>query len=299
MAAQGAFSLVGRVALVTGCGAADGIGFACAVLLAQQGASVAIASTTQDRISAREKELRALGYSSVLGVVGDLSESATAEKVVQQVVDKFARLDILINNAGMSQTGESSESGTLVSQPHADFERKVQITLFTAVNVTRAALPHMRGNKYGRVVNISSVTGPIVSAPGSVAYSIAKGGMDGLTRSVAVEEARYGITINSVQPGWIHTGSSDEDELVAGRYTPVGRPAHPQEVAAPVIFLASSAASYITGTTLCVDGGNTIQEHHGPMGEFPESDPLPADLEPPEAFKGEALAPVKRAKLSA
>merc|ERR1719291_752762 len=138
----------------------------------------------------------------------------------------------------------------------------------------------MRHNRYGRVVNISSVTGPVVSAPGSVAYSVAKGGMDGLTRGVAVEEARYGITINSVQPGWIHTGSSDEDELVAGRYTPVGRPAHPQEVAAPVVFFASSAASYITGTTLVVDGGNTIQEHHGPEPEFPANDQLPSELLP-------------------
>merc|ERR1711966_351294 len=150
----------------------------------------------------------------------------------------------------MCQTGASSEDGTLVSQPCPDFERKIRITLFTCINVTRAALPHMRKNRFGRVVNISSVTGPIVSAPGSAAYSVAKGGMDGLTRSVAVEEARYGITVNSIQPGWIHTGSSDEDELIAGQYTPVGRPAHPQEVAAPVAFLASSAASYITGTTL-------------------------------------------------
>merc|ERR1711879_899759 len=121
------------------------------------------------------------------------------------VFDKFGRLDVLINNAGMSQTGQSSESGTLVSQPRADFDRKIQITLFTAINVTRAALPYMRQQRYGRAVNISSVTGPIVSAPGSVAYSVAKGGMDGLTRSVAIEEARYGITINSIQPGWIHT----------------------------------------------------------------------------------------------
>mmetsp|Transcript_83265 Transcript_83265/g.258517 ORF Transcript_83265/g.258517 Transcript_83265/m.258517 type:complete len:292 (-) Transcript_83265:110-985(-) len=291
MASGGAFSLAGRVALVTGCGAADGIGFACARLLAEQGATVAIASTTQERISAREQELRALGHASVVGLVGDLTDAAAAEGVVRQVVERHGRLDILVNNAGMAQTGASSVSGTLVSQPVANFDRMVQITLQTAVNTTRAALPHMRRNRYGRVVNVSSVTGPIVSAPGSVAYSVAKGGMDGLTRGAAAEEARYGITVNSVQPGWIATGSSEEDELIAGRHTPVGRPAHPQEVAAPVAFLASSAASYVTGTTLVVDGGNTIQEHHGPQATHPENDPLPDGLEVPPPFQGQALAP--------
>lgn len=291
MSVAGAFSLNDRVALITGCGAADGIGFACATLLAQQGASLAIASTTQERISARSSELVARGYKSVLPLVGDLSDASVAEALVKQVVDHYGRLDILVNNAGMSQIGMSSEGGTLVSQPRHDFERKLHITLLTAINVTRAALPHMRRNRYGRVVNVSSVTGPVVSAPGSVAYSVAKGGMDGLTRGVAVEEARYGITINSVQPGWIHTGSSDEDEIVAGRYTPVGRPGHPQEIAAAVAFFSSSASSYITGTTLVVDGGNTIQEHHGPVGEFPSSDPLPPDMEPPPPFDGNVLVP--------
>lgn len=232
-----------------------------------------------------------MGYTSVLGLTGDLSDAGVAERLVQEVVAEYGRLDILVNNAGMCQTGTSSTDGTLVSQPIADFERKVQITLSTAVNTTRAALPQMRRNRYGRVVNMSSVTGPLVSAPGSVAYSVAKGGMDGLTRAVSVEEARYGITINSVQPGWIHTGSSDEDELIAGGFTPVGRPAKPHEVAAAVAFFASSASSYVTGTTLVVDGGNTVQEHHGAMPEFPANDRLPAGIEPPAAFEGSPLAP--------
>jgi 3-oxoacyl-[acyl-carrier protein] reductase len=196
-----AFSLHGRVALVTGCGSANGIGFACATLLASQGALVAITSTTEERIMVRADELRGMGHQEVIALVGDLGEASQAEGIVRHVVGKWGRLDILVNNAGMAQTGHSVTGGTLVSQPLDAFETQLRITLMTAVNVTRSALPYMRKNGYGRIVNISSVTGPLVSAPGAVAYSIAKSGMDGLTRSVALEEARYGICINSVLPG--------------------------------------------------------------------------------------------------
>lgn len=285
------FSLHGRVALVTGCGSPNGIGFACARLLSDQGAIVAIASTTEERIKARADELRKLGHGKVLALVGDLGDALTAERIVGEVVAAFGRLDVLVNNAGMVQTGSNVMGGSLVSQPVPDFDSQLRITLMTAINTTRAALPQMRRNRYGRIVNVSSVTGPLVSAPGAVAYSVAKSGMDGLTRSVALEEAWYGININSVLPGWIVTDSSEDHELVAGGFTPVGRPGSAQEVAAAVAFLSSSAAAYITGTTLVVDGGNCVQEHHGPVAQFPISDPLPPSLEPPESFLGTAIVP--------
>jgi 3-oxoacyl-[acyl-carrier protein] reductase len=116
---------------------------------------------------------------------------------------------------------------------------------------------------HGRVINVSSVTGPIVSYPGNSGYSAGKGGMDGLMRALAVETGSHGVTVNSVAPGWITTGSSSPEEIEGGRNTPVGRPGTPVEVAELIAFLATEGASYITGRSIVVDGGNIIQEFKG------------------------------------
>ncbi len=249
----------GQTALVTGAGSAEGIGFAIAKRLLAAGAHLAITSTT-DRIRERARELDA-GGKRVLALVADLTDEHAVQKLVAEVLHHNERIDVLVNNAGMAQTGRLLESKTLQDSSYTDWRRQIEITLHTAFLMTRAVLPGMVQRKYGRIVNVSSVTGPLVSNRGSSAYGAAKAAMDGMMRAVALESAQYGVTINAVAPGWIATASSTESERIAGLHTPIGRPGTPAEVAAAICFLASPEASYITGQSLVVDGGNILQEN--------------------------------------
>jgi 3-oxoacyl-[acyl-carrier protein] reductase len=258
----------GRVAVITGAGSPLGIGFATARALAQRGAKIAITSTT-DRINERAREL-ATESADVFALPADLRDHATTHMLVREVLERYGRIDILVNNAGMTQISNPDEtlSRSLVELSEADWDYSMALNLKTTFNVTKAVLPSMLAANYGRIVNVSSVTGPLVSNPRATAYSAAKAGMVGLTRSLAMEVARKGITVNAVAPGWIETASSTAEEIIAGKNTPVGRPGRADEVAAAIAFLATESASYVTGQMIVVDGGNTVQEYKGPPDSY-------------------------------
>jgi 3-oxoacyl-[acyl-carrier protein] reductase len=254
---------VGRVALITGAGSPTGIGFAAATALGREGAALAICSTT-DRIHSQAAALQAMGYEAA-GFVADLVDRAQVRGLAGDVLARFGRIDILVNNAGMVTVDDpDDDSPSFLTLTDEQWDLAIARNLGTAFNVTRAVTPGMVESGWGRVVMVSSVTGPVVTDPGSVGYSAAKAGMDGLMRGVAIEVAAAGVTVNSVAPGWIATGSQLPSEASAGRHTPIGRSGTPQEIAEVIAFLASDRASYVIGTSIVVDGGNTIQETKGP-----------------------------------
>ena len=249
----------GRVALVTGVGSAEGIGFATARLLMARGAKVAITSTT-DRIFSRLEELGG-GNGETFAKTADLTDSTMVDSLVTSIEDALGPVDIVINNAGMVQVGRDEPWTPLASTSEESWRYSIDINLTSAFIVTRAVLPGMIERNYGRIVHMSSVTGPLVGIRGSAAYGAAKAGMLGMARSLAIETGPHNITVNCIGPGWIKTASSDDAEILAGQYTPAGRPGTPDEVGHVAVFLASEEASYITGQLLVVDGGNTIQEY--------------------------------------
>jgi 3-oxoacyl-[acyl-carrier protein] reductase len=251
--------VAGRVALVTGAGSAEGIGFATAQLFRAKGAKVAITSTT-DRIFERLEELGG-GPEETFAMAADLTDTDMVTALITSIADKLGPIDIVVNNAGMVQVGRDAPNALFSDMSVESWRYGMDINLTSAFLVTRTVLPSMMKRNYGRIVHMSSVTGPVVGISGSSVYAAAKAGMLGMTRSLAIEAGPYNVTVNCIGPGWIKTASSDESEIIAGRHTPVGRPGTAQEVGHVAVFLASAEASYVTGQLIVVDGGNTIQEY--------------------------------------
>jgi 3-oxoacyl-[acyl-carrier protein] reductase len=252
------FDVTGRVAVVTGAGSPSGIGYRTAVLLARMGAAVLMTATT-DRITERVAELRDAGHDAV-GVVADLCDPVQARSVAAAAQQRWGQVDILINNAGMTSQAKPTPEQGLVSEVNLDvWHAGLARNLDTAFVTTQAILPMMTGPA-GRIVMISSVTGPVMAMRADPVYAAAKAGMVGLAKALALDLASVGITVNVVAPGWVATGSQTPHEHDQGLRTPLGRSASPDEVAAAAVFFATPAAAYITGQTLVVDGGNSIAE---------------------------------------
>jgi 3-oxoacyl-[acyl-carrier protein] reductase len=247
--------LDGRVAFVTGAG--RGIGAATALRLAEDGARVALVDLDTDSSQRVAAEIERAG-SQGLVVACDVTDKTAVEAAVQQTVERFGRLDILVNNAGVTR------DNLLFKMTDDEWETVISVHLRGAFLCSRAAQKHMVEQKYGRIVSLSSVSA--LGNRGQVNYSTAKAGLQGLTRSLAVELGPFGITANAVAPGFIDTEMTratarrlgyDPQERIeaASKVIPVRRVGQPRDVANVICFLASEESSYVSGQIIYVAGG--------------------------------------------
>jgi 3-oxoacyl-[acyl-carrier protein] reductase len=253
------FSLQGRVALVTG--AASGIGAATAALLAQAGADVVCGWYEGDPhdVSTTVSAIRDQGRKA-LTVEANLADGDSGDRLVGAALEHFGRIDIVLANAGIARITPFTE----VSD--ADWQRVFDVNLGGVVRCFRAALPHMLRQGTGRLLATSSTSGALQGWPDHVSYTASKAGIVGLVRALAVEVGSSGVTVNAVAPGVIETPQSADpvnsigpDGLRSyGRLVPLGRIGNPDEIGWTFVFLASDAASYITGQTIVVDGGASL-----------------------------------------
>lgn len=248
------FDFENRVVMVTGAG--QGIGAATATLFGEQGANVVVTDVVEQREAVGEAVEDAGGTALVREL--DVTDYEQAQSVVEDAVDEFGRVDVLVNNAGIFPTVGLDE------MTPADWQQVIDINLTGTFNCTKAVLPAMRDQEYGRIVNVSSASGGHIGWSGDLShYAASKGGVVGFTRSAAIDLGPDGITMNAVVPGMIDTGAAEQvstDEEIQGavNMTPVGRQGDPEELAAAIAYLASEPAAFVTGASLVVDGGITL-----------------------------------------
>jgi len=242
-------SLQGRIALVTG--ASQGIGRACAFELARAGATVVLAARNESKLAEAVAEIEATGGQAAAFAL-DVANEDSIKSGAKSILERFGKVEILVNNAGITR------DGLMMAMKRADWDDVLGTNLTGAFLLTQAFLRPMLKNRWGRIINISSVVGRTGQA-GQVNYASSKAGLIGLTRSLAREVASRGITVNAVAPGYIETPMSavlDEKQRSAMMaQIPLGRAGTDLEIAQSVAFLASDAAGYITGHVLDVNGG--------------------------------------------
>ena len=250
---QALFSLQGKVALVTG--STKGLGWASAQALAGAGAHVVLNSRHASEVAARAQQLAGMGLSAS-GTAFDVADEPAALAALEGIVSQHGRLDVLVNNAAVIHRGK------LLDVKTEDWRREVETNLTACFFLAREAARHMVARGAGRIINVGSVMSSI-ARPGAPAYITTKHGLVGLTRAIAVELGRQGITCNTIAPGFFRTELNvsqqqhpKTNEQVQAR-TPLRRWGEPQELAGAAVFHASDAASYVNGVTLYVDGGLT------------------------------------------
>jgi 3-oxoacyl-[acyl-carrier protein] reductase len=242
-----------KVAIVTGAG--QGIGRAIARSLAKSGARVVVADVT-DKVFEVVNEVKSMG-SEGLAVKCDVSNRGEVEDLMNKTLERFGRVDILVNNAGIYPSRQ------FLDMTEGDWDRVMNVNLKGVFYCTKAVLPKMIEQKYGKIINVSSVAGSVVGFPNLSHYSASKAGIVGFTRALALEVSRHGINVNAIAPGPIETPGTkvlgeESYEQVRGAI-PLGRWGLPEEVANLVLFLASEDSSFITGQCMVIDGGYTLQ----------------------------------------
>jgi 3-oxoacyl-[acyl-carrier protein] reductase len=247
--------IAGQAALVTG--AASGMGRATALLFADEGARVAVVDRDGAGAKRVADEIHAAGGNAADFAL-DVSDGAAALQVVAEVVARFGRLDVLVNNAGVSLPTAIDAAGF-----EACWERTLAVNLTGQAHLIRACLPHLRAHGAGRIVNVAS-TEALGATAGLSPYTASKHGVVGLTRALAVELGASGVTVNCICPGPVHTGMTalipdEAKRKFARRRVPVRRYGDPEEVAHMTLSLALPAASFVNGAVLVVDGGLTAQ----------------------------------------